>query len=793
MTSERFRGAMERYVTGDAHFAGDDLAERADVLEVWPVVASGGTGLITMRNPWPARRLDGVSAVVLAGDIPGENVMGAGSLFAENEIEFSGQLVGAVVAESRDLARRAAAKVEIEVQSNPGLLTIEEAVLVESYHGREMRIGQGDVGRAMHAAPRSVAGTIECGEEGDRNLEPTVAWALLEEGGRVRVGVATAAPVSVQKAVAKVLGVSVGRVVVEVPRVGGMAEGGNAGMWASVVALAALQTGRPVRLCPAREVELRSGARRHPLRAEYEAGHDAEGRLKAVRVKFSVNGGYAMADPEGYLTPMLLQVDHAYYVADVEYSARVYKTNLAPGGVYRGRGVAFGAVIMEEIVSRVAEACQRKPEEIRELNFYRGKGEGNTTPYGQEVRDNELGRLWNRLMDQSQFAQRRALVDQWNGENRFVKRGLAMTPVKVGLGSLKAEENQAAAMVQLGEDGGALVFLGDVDAGQGLHEKVRLIVAAELGIAPGAVEMGRLRSDQMGGVPSDGGAGVAVDLNGRAVREACAGLRERLGPVAKSCLDAKGAVTTGEVVDILFEGGRVFFAGRESGGVSLGEVVARAMRERVSLTALGHAKAAGVYFDFEAGRGEPFGEFVVGAAAAEVELDLYTGETRVLRADLLQEAGTPLHPAIDLALLEGGFVQGQGWLTKGGIADDEGGEAPGVESWVTINEVPMDFRAQFWMEGRKEDRIAKGEAAVDAPFVLALCVREAIRDALITVPGVGGEEGVAVPFPATPEAILEMLPDEAGAVEDKTGAKEGKKGGKKAKSAAKKEVAASDG
>ncbi|MEM7147836.1 MAG: molybdopterin cofactor-binding domain-containing protein, partial [Verrucomicrobiota bacterium] len=554
MMSDLSKALANRHVTGDARFTDDELAARTDLLELWPVIVADGAGLVTMRNVWPARRVQGVKEVLLAEDVPGANEFMGGALFAEKEIEHEGQLVAAVVADTAEVARAAAEKVEIDVQGNPGVMTIEEAMAVDSYHEGDALVVSGQVGKVLKGAPRKVSGVVELPGEGDRNLEPTVAWAEYREGGRVMVGVSTVAPEAVRDGVARVMGISRGKVRVNCGRVGGLAEGGNAVLWASLAAMAARKTGRAVRVCPGRAMEIRTGAQRHEMRAEYEAGHDAEGRLLGVRVKVLVNGGSAVSGAEENLRALLLQMDHAYKVDAVEFTARLCRTNLAPGRWFRGRGAAMGAAVMEEIVSRVARNCQKAPEDVRELNFYRGKGAGSTTPYGQPIRDMELGRMWNRLMDQSRFGQRRALVDQWNRENRFVKRGLAMTPAKLGMGSLRAEENQAAAFVQISEGGDATVFLGDIDAGQGLHEKVRLVVASALGIDPGHVEMGPAGTDQVGAMPSEGGAGLAVDLNGRAVRVACEKLVVKLGPAAKSCLDEKGAVPTGAMEDIRFEG-----------------------------------------------------------------------------------------------------------------------------------------------------------------------------------------------------------------------------------------------
>ncbi|MEM8956106.1 MAG: molybdopterin cofactor-binding domain-containing protein [Verrucomicrobiota bacterium] len=756
MSGSLSEALANRHVAGDARYVADDIAARTDLLEVWPVPAPEGPGLLTMRNPWPARRLDGVREVLMAEDVPGENKWLGGALFAEKEVDFEGQLVAAVIAESRDVARRGADLVEVDVQSNPGLLTIDEAAAVESFFEGDACVTSGSVVDGLRQAPRRVSGKLELCGEGDRNVEPAVAWAEFRDGGRVHLGVSTVAPEAVREAVGRVLGLSRGKIGVSCSRVGGMAEGGSAVLWAILAALAARKTGRAVRVSPGRSLDLRLGAKRHGLLASYEVGHDTNGRLRAVSLDLIVNGGSAVTDRDRQLMELLLQMDHAYQVVDVDFRARFCKTSLSPARGFRGRGSAMGAAIAEEIIYQVAQRCGKSPEVVRELNFYRGQGAGSTTPYGQEIPGVELGRMWNRLMDQSQFAQRRALVSQWNRENGDVKRGLAMIPAKVGMGSLREEQNQAAAFVQLSEGGEATVFLGDIDAGQGLHEKVRLVVASALGIDAGAVEMGPTGTDYVGAMPADGGAGLAVDLNGRAVRAACEKLVDRLGPVAKRCLDEKGAAPTGSVEDIVYDGGRVYYVGRDWGRVTFAEVVRRAHDEQVYLSATGHARARGVFFDWETGKGRPFEEFVTGVAAAEVELDLYTGEVRVLRVDVMQEAGAPLHAAIDLGLMEGGFTQGMAWLLKGG----EGAPT------MTIREVPMDMRSQFWMEGRREDGIGKGEAAVEAPFVLALSLREAIRDALGAVEGIGdGEQGVSVPLPATAEAIFEMLPEEEESVD----------------------------
>ncbi len=764
------------HVTGAARYV-DDTAQRRPMLELWPVMAPHARAKILRRDATKARRAPGVVAVLLAEDIPGENNSGPvrhdEPLLATDEILFHGQIVALVVGESLKACREAAALVEIEYAVVPALVGIPAAMAAGSFHTEPHTLRRGACATALATAPARIDGEISFGGQEHFYLETQAAWAEAGEEGAVTVNSSTQHPSEIQTIVAEVLQVARHKVVVQAPRMGGGFGGketqGNA--WAAYVALAAVKTGRPVRVQLDRDMDMALTGKRHPFHAKFSVGHDAEGKLLAAQVELTSDGGWSLDLSQPILDRALFHLDNAYYLPAVHFTGRVAKTNTTSHTAFRGFGGPQGMLVIEEIVDRVARACGLPPEVVRERNLYHGTGETNRTHYREDIGDNRLQAIWAQAKAEAKFAERRVEVIKWNATHLRVKRGLAITPVKFGISFTLTHYNQAGAYVLIYQDGSVQVNHGGTEMGQGLHVKILGVAMRELGLKAEAIRIMATATDKVPNTSATA-ASSGADLNGMAVSAACVTLRERLAPVAAGLLRAKEAgmadvkpalqlgVTSaplpGVVAEIVFEAGEVFVRERPEVRVPFAAVCAKAYTERVSLAATGYYKTPGIQWDWSTSSGRPFHYFACGAAVAEVEIDGYTGMSRVRRVDIVHDVGNSLNPGIDRGQIEGGFVQGLGWLTSEDLKWDAQGRllthSASTYQIPAISDAPMEFNVTLLSNATQPGTIHGSKAVGEPPLMLALAVREALRDAVGNFGASGGQ--VPLASPATGEAIF---------------------------------------
>jgi xanthine dehydrogenase molybdopterin binding subunit/xanthine dehydrogenase small subunit len=778
-----------RHESGPGHVAGsalyaDDEAQRRPMLDVWPVCAPHARARILRRDASAARRAPGVAAVLLAEDVPGQNNVGVSRhdepLFATDEVAFHGQLVALVVGESLAACRVAAGLVEVTYEPLPPLLTLRAAMEAGSYHTEPHVLSRGDAVAALAASPLRFEGAIETGGQEHFYLETQAAWAERGEEGTIQITSSTQHPSEIQAMVAEVLGLPRNRVVTRTPRMGGGFGGketqGNA--FAALAALAAWKVGRPVRIQLDRDLDMTLTGKRHPFHARFEVGHDAEGHLLAVEVDLVANGGWSLDLSQPILDRALFHLDNAYYLPAVRFSGRVAKTNLASNTAFRGFGGPQGMLVMEEILDRMARRLGLPSEEVRERNLYRGSGESNTTHYGVEIGDNRLREVWRLALDQAGFAERRRAITTWNGEHARIKRGLAVTPVKFGISFTLTHYNQAGAMVLLYQDGSAQVNHGGTEMGQGLHTKVLGVAMRELGLPAERIRLMTTSTDKVPNTSATA-ASAGADLNGGAVAAACVALRERLAPVAARLL-AKVAGREAAPGEVVFADGWARLGSASDGPrVDFAAVCKQAYVERVSLAATGYYKTPEIHWDWATVRGRPFYYYANVAAVAEVEVDGYSGMHRVLRVDLVEDVGDSLHPAVDRGQIEGGFVQGMGWLTREELLWDGDGRllthSASTYAIPAISDAPLDFRITLLPAAHQPGVIHGSKAVGEPPLMAALSVREAIRDAVAAFGPPGGE--VRLASPATCEAIFQAiearhprLPAEAGSASSRAAA-----------------------
>jgi xanthine dehydrogenase molybdopterin binding subunit/xanthine dehydrogenase small subunit len=745
------------HVTGEAMYT-DDEAARRDTLEVWPVCSPHARARILKRDASAARLMPGIKAVLLAEDVPGLNNVGGVKkdeiLLAETEACFHSHIVALVVGDSQEACRAAAAKVVVEYEPLRPVLSLRQALRENSFHNEPNFIRRGDVEWALLQSPVRLEGEFELGGQEHFYLETNAAWAEPGEDGSMLVISSTQHPSEVQQVVAHVLQVPASKVVVQCPRMGGGFGGKEtqAATPAALAALAARHTGRPVRVRLNRDQDMAMLGHRHPFLARFQVGCDEAGMLRAARIHVWSDGGWALDLSQAVTDRAFFHLDNSYYIPAVEFRGQVAKTNLSSNTAFRGFGGPQGMLIIEDILDRIARWLDVPPEEVRERNLYRGRGETNTTHYGQEIGDNRLQTIWHELKETSQFGSRRTEIARWNAAHAHRKRGLALTPVKFGISFTVSHLNQAGALALIYQDGSVQVNHGGTEMGQGIHTNIRAIAALELGVAAELVRVMPTSTDKIPNT-SASAASATTDLNGAAVKHACEILRGRLALVAARMLEVPAE-------KLIFAHGQISVRGAAPPrAVPFAEVVKQAYLSRVSLSAAGYYATPDIHWDRAAGRGQPFLYFAYGAAVSEVEVDGFTGMSRVLRVDILQDVGDSINEGVNRGQIEGGFVQGMGWLTTEELKWDDQGRllthSPDTYKIPSVGDTPLVFNVALLKNATQSNVIHGSKAVGEPPVMLAISVREALRCAIAAFGPAGGQTPLA--SPATSEAIFTAI------------------------------------
>ncbi|MES2437964.1 MAG: xanthine dehydrogenase molybdopterin binding subunit [Verrucomicrobiota bacterium] len=741
------------HVTGKALYV-EDTAIRRGALSVWLVRSTHAHATISRLDLSKATAAPGIKAVLTAADIPGINNTGPARhdepLFATDLVQFHGQVIAAVIGESPEACRLAAGLIEIDYSPLPPILGIPDAIAAESFHTEPHFLVRGEIESALAESPNILEGELHIGGQDHFYLETQAAWAEPDGEGGVHVSSSTQHPSEVQTIVAEILGLHKHRIVVEAPRMGGGFGGketqGNA--WAAICALGALVTGETVSIQLDRDHDMESTGKRHPFYAKYKVGYHPDGRLHAADVQLYSDGGWSLDLSLPVNDRALFHLDNAYYIPHVRFRGQVAKTNVTSHTAFRGFGGPQGMVVIEEIIGRIAGQLSLPPEEVRKLNFYHGSGETNTTHYGEEVEGNRIARIWNELLHSSDFASRREAVNSWNASHPDTKRGLAITPVKFGISFTLKHYNQAGALVLIYADGSVQVNHGGTEMGQGLHTKILGVAMRELGLPATSIRLMHTRTDKVPNTSATA-ASSGSDLNGMAVADACRQLRERLIPLAAELLQCSESA-------VVFSGGQV--EGSAGISVSFETLTALAYTRRIQLSAAGFYATPDLEWDWAVGKGKPFHYYAFGASVSEVEIDGYTGMHHVRRVDILHDVGDSLNPAIDRGQIEGGFVQGMGWLTSEELKWNLEGRllthSASTYAIPAFSDAPADFRVTLLTGAKQPNTIYGSKAVGEPPLMLAISVREAIRDA---VGFFGIDRDFILPCPCTGEAVKGVI------------------------------------
>jgi xanthine dehydrogenase large subunit len=736
-----------KHCTGEAHFT-DDLPEPPGLLHAVLALSPIAHGRLAPLDLAPARGLPGVVAVLGPRDMPGRNDISpsgkaAEVMFADGLVEHWGQPLAMVVARTRDEALAAAAALVPRIEPLPPVLDVAEALEAQSLLMPPMVMARGDWQAALDAAPIPLDGEFRCGGQEHFYLEGQIALAIPGEDGDMTLHSSTQHPTEVQHIAARVLGCDYNRLTVRCRRMGGGFGGkeSNASWVAAAAALAAQATGQSVKLRLARRADIAATGKRHPFLFRWRAGCDASGRLLALDATLAADGGHSLDLSGGVLMRAVTHALNACDVPAVRITGLACKTNTVSNTAFRGFGGPQGVLLLEDVLHAAARATGRSVEALREHNFAGGPN-GAETPYGQALEGDLIRRVWAEAKTLSAWDERRAEIDAFNATHPTLRRGLGSFVLAFGISFGIVAMNQAGALVHVYTDGSIRLNHGGTEMGQGLFIKVAQVVADVFGVDVGRIRITATSTDEVPNT-SPTAASTGSDLNGWAAQVAASTIRTRMAAAAAALWGVPEA-------DIIFAEGRVT-AGNHA--MSFGELAQHCWNQRIGLSATGFYKTPDLHWDPVAMKGRPFFYFSYGASVAEVLVDRLTGEHRVLRADMVQDCGRSLNPAIDRGQIEGAFIQGMGWLTCEELWWDAAGRlrtlGPSTYKIPGSRDVPPVFNVRM-LEGApaRADTIFRSKAVGEPPLMLATAVWNALRDAT----------GAArLDLPATPERVLSAL------------------------------------
>ncbi|WP_191602782.1 xanthine dehydrogenase molybdopterin binding subunit [Marinomonas algicola] len=742
--------SAEKQVSGEALYI-DDKAEFPNQLHLYARTSDKAHARILSIDTAPCYQIPGVRLVIQAKDIPGNADIGAVApgdpLLAEGLVEYYGQPILAVAASSHDAARKAAQAAIIEYEELDAILDVEEALAKEHFVLETHQHIQGDSKTALNSAPNRLQGKLHIGGQEHFYLETQIASVMPTEDGGMVVYSSTQNPTEIQKLVASVLNVSMNNVVVDMRRMGGGFGGKEtqASMPACLCAVIAHLTKQPTKMRLPRMEDMMMTGKRHPFFVSYDIGYDNDGRLHGVDIKLAGNCGFSPDLSGAIVDRAMFHADNAYYLGDATITGYRCKTHTASNTAYRGFGGPQGMVPIENIMDTIARNLNKDPLDIRRLNYY-GTHARNTTPYHQTVEHNILPEMTQELIESSDYYNRRQEVIHFNKQSPILKKGLAMTPVKFGISFTSSFLNQAGALIHIYTDGSIHLNHGGTEMGQGLNTKVAQIVAEVLQVDCNRIQITATNTEKVPNT-SPTAASSGTDLNGKAAQNAAITIKQRLVALA-----AKHYQVSEQEIE--FSNSHVR-AGTHF--CSFDELIQLAYFNQISLSSTGYYKTPKIYYDRASASGRPFYYFSYGLACCEVLIDSLTGEYKVSRTDILHDVGASLNPAIDIGQIEGGFIQGMGWLTTEELIWNNQGRlmtnSPASYKIPAIADTPLDLRVKL-VESRKnpEQTVYHSKAVGEPPFMLGIAVWCALKDAVSSMSDYRYQPEINAP--ATPERIL---------------------------------------
>ena len=747
------------HVTGEAVYV-DDIPVNDQLLVGRVVYSPHAHAKITSFDLADAKRVPGVQAVLSNKEIPGRNQMGPVAkdelCLAENEVTCVGQVMFLIAAETEEQCLEAERRIKVSFEPLDAVLTIEKAIQKNSLLGPPATIERGEVDKTLKSAPHVIKGVLHTGAQEHWYLESQVCLCIPGEGKEMLVYSSTQHPSETQALIAELLGVGKNEVQVEVRRMGGAfggkeTQGNHVACWTALLCHA---TRRPVKIRLFRDDDMKITGKRHRFLSKFEAGFDDEGTILAADIELNSDGGCATDLSFAILQRAMLHADNAYYIPNMRVIGRVWRTNLPSNTAFRGFGGPQGMVVIETIMDRIARHLKKDPTEIRSRNFY-GVDSRNTTHYEQVVEQNRLPMIFDRLMHSSDYRKRRMEIKRFNEGNEFFKKGIALTPVKFGISFTTSFLNQAGALVLVYKDGTILVNHGGTEMGQGLHTKIQQIAAAEFGVSLDRVKVNATNTSKVPNTSATA-ASSGTDLNGMAVKNAIDTLKGRIAEEMVRIWTEENPADPPLVQSIVFENDRIVDSRKPKRQMSFSEAMPLMHLHQVPLSATGFYRTPAIGWDKMKGRGKPFHYYAFGMAVTEVLLDTLTGRHTILRTDILHDVGDSINPQIDLGQVEGGYIQGNGWVTTEEIKwDDQGNlltHSPDTYKIPTVQDIPKDFRTELLQGVPNPGAIRRSKAVAEPPFMLAISTWLAIKDAISAVRNHTAEPEFSLP--ATNEVIV---------------------------------------
>ncbi|NDW20344.1 xanthine dehydrogenase molybdopterin binding subunit [Alteromonas hispanica] len=752
-TSEKHESAI-RQVQGAANYV-DDITEPQGTLHAAVGLSDCARGRIFAINLDDVRASEGVIDVVTIDDVPGHKDIGpvfkGDPLLADGEIKFFGQPVFAVLASSAHLARQAALKGQIEVECEDAILTPKQAHEQQAFVRPMHRFGQGDADTQLENAVHKVSGSLNIGGQEHMYLEGQVSLAVPDEEDRMNIYTSSQHPSEVQKLVSEVLNVRLHRVLVDMRRMGGGFGGKEtqAAQWACIAALLAHRNRQAVKLRLPRFVDMHVTGKRHPFSNAFDVAFNAEGKITATRMEINGICGHSPDLSDAIVDRAMFHADNGYFLGDSDIVGHRLQTNMVSHTAYRGFGGPQGMIMAEAMIDKIARYTGLDPLTVRKRNLY-GETTGSKTPYGMEVEHNLLPDMIEALETKAQYWQRRESIKAFNQTSPIIKKGLALTPVKFGISFTSKHLNQAGALVHIYTDGSIQVNHGGTEMGQGLHTKIGQIAANEFGVDLSMIEVTSTRTDKVPNT-SPTAASSGTDMNGKAVQNACITLKARLA----SCFATK--IGKPELANhVTFTDGLVRL---NDESMAFSELVQAAYFERISLSTSGYYKTPKLAYNRETGEGRPFFYFAYGVSMSEVSIDTLTGEYKVDSVDIIHDVGNSLNPAIDIGQIEGAFIQGMGWLTTEDLKWNDSGklisENMATYKIPAIGDTPVNFNVELFGKENAEDSIYHSKAVGEPPFMLAISVWCALKDAISSLSNYTIDPQLDTP--ATPERVLNAV------------------------------------
>ena len=739
-----------KHVSGRAFYT-DDLPESPGTLFGAIGWSKKACAIIKKMNLEKVIKSEGVTAVVTSSDITGRNDVGPvydGDPIFPKKAEYYGQPLFAVAAKTTEQARKAVLKAKITYKTLKPVTTIKEALKKKSYVLKEKIIKKGDATKAIENSVNRLNGSFTTGSQEHFALEGQTAFVIPQEDNDYKVFSSTQHPSETQQVIAKMLNQKSNTITVETRRIGGGFGGKETQsfIFAAICTLLAKKTKHPVKLRMDRDDDIIITGKRHDFYSEYKVGFDELGVIKGLKIKLASRCGISPDLSEAINERALLHIDNAYFLENLLVENYLCKTNTASNTAFRGFGGNQGMMAIENIIDHIANSLKRDPAEIRRRNFYQKKKK-NITHYNMKIEDNVMHEIYDQLIKSSNYKSRQLSIKKFNEKNTYIKKGIAITPVKFGISFTTWHLNQAGALVHIySNDGSVHVNTGAIEMGQGTHTKIAQLVANELGLNFSRVKVSATRTDKVPNT-SASAASSTTDLNGAAALNAISKIKMNLSAYIKR----KYKIKNGEGI---YENGIVKFKGKS---FKFNSLIKEAYLNRVSLSSSGFYATPKIHFDKKNFKGRPFLYFCYGAAVSEVMIDTLTGENKIIRTDILHDAGKAINPAIEIGQIEGGFVQGAGWLTMEEVKWKSNGQitthSPSTYKIPAASDMPEKFNVEIFKKGKNvEQVINKSKTTGEPPLMLAMSVFYAIKNAIASVGNYAFYPNLDAP--ATPEKIL---------------------------------------